>query len=254
MHFPFHRTGITPLRMAVSAGWPPASTSMRVHHSTDDSNIWLSASLSLAAYRRDSVLSRSPEQHWLSNLPRQLENHACLLLLFLSLYLPSRVCVLMRCGWFCGWWRCSKVSQMFVLSESAGLILSLSLTVPLLGSVPSCCCCFTLRYLFLIFLVLQLADASFTRVPNNCHICLSCHAGGPNISHACSQRCHYALITRNAGDPQLNLQVVLLACCLSVGLSWKFANSQTHSLETASFILCFLFFHLHARWLNEGRW
>ena len=34
--------------------------------------------------------------------------------------------------------------QMAVLRESAGLALFRSLTVPLWGSVPSCCCCFTL--------------------------------------------------------------------------------------------------------------
>ena len=34
---------------------------------------------------------------------------ARLLLVLLSLYLPSRVCALIRYGWYCGWWRCSKV-------------------------------------------------------------------------------------------------------------------------------------------------
>ena len=51
--------------------------------------------------------------------------------------------------------------QMFVLRESAGLALFRSLTVPLLVSVPSCCCCFTLRCPFFNFLGLAvLADAS----------------------------------------------------------------------------------------------
>ena len=39
--------------------------------------------------------------------------------------------------------------QIFVLRESAGLALFRSLTVPLVGSVPSGCCCFTLRCPFL---------------------------------------------------------------------------------------------------------
>ena len=111
--------------------------------------------------------------------------------------------------------------QMFVLRESAGLALFRSLTVPLLGSVPSCCCRFTLRCPFFNFLGLAvLADAStafaivshqlilfehnwhysppvrslansHSLVPNNCHIPLSCHAGGPVVSHACSRRCHH---------------------------------------------------------------
>ena len=34
---------------------------------------------------------------------------ARLLLVLLCLYLPSRVCALIRYGWYCGWWRCSKV-------------------------------------------------------------------------------------------------------------------------------------------------
>ena len=51
--------------------------------------------------------------------------------------------------------------QMFVPRESAGLALFRSLTVPLLGSVPSCCCCLTLRCLFFNFFGLAvLADAS----------------------------------------------------------------------------------------------
>ena len=41
--------------------------------------------------------------------------------------------------------------QMFVLRESAGLALFRSLTVPLLDSVPSCCCCFTLRCPLFLF-------------------------------------------------------------------------------------------------------
>ena len=51
--------------------------------------------------------------------------------------------------------------QMFVLRESAGLALFRSLTVPLLDSVPSCCCCFILRCPLFFFLGLAvLADAS----------------------------------------------------------------------------------------------
>ena len=42
--------------------------------------------------------------------------------------------------------------QFFVLRESAGLALFRSLTVPLLGSVPSRCRCFTLPALFAWFL------------------------------------------------------------------------------------------------------
>ena len=42
--------------------------------------------------------------------------------------------------------------QSFVLRESAGLALFRYLTVPLLGSVPSCCRCFTLPALFAWFL------------------------------------------------------------------------------------------------------
>ena len=50
---------------------------------------------------------------------------------------------------------------MFVLRESARLALFRSLTVPLMGSVPSCCCRFTLRCTFFNFLGLAvLADAS----------------------------------------------------------------------------------------------
>ena len=50
--------------------------------------------------------------------------------------------------------------QRFV-RESAGLALFRSLTVPLLGSVPSCCCCLTLRCLFFhLFGLAVLADAS----------------------------------------------------------------------------------------------
>ena len=49
--------------------------------------------------------------------------------------------------------------QSFVLRESAGLALFRYLTVPLLGSVPSCCRCFTLPALFAWFLWLYVVFA-----------------------------------------------------------------------------------------------
>ena len=45
--------------------------------------------------------------------------------------------------------------QIFVLRESAGLALFRSLTVPLLGSVPSRCRCFTLPAVCVVFVALR---------------------------------------------------------------------------------------------------
>ena len=87
---------------------------------------------------------------------------ARLLLVLLSLYLPLP-CLCPDTVWLVLWLVTvlQGPCQMFVLRESAGLALFRSLTVPLLDSVPSCCCCFTLRCPLKNFLGLAvLADAS----------------------------------------------------------------------------------------------
>ena len=111
----------------------------------------------------------------------------------------------------------------FVIGESAGLSFSI-FDSPLVGSVPSCCWCFTLRCLFSLalryWLTLLLHSPLFhiqitskvSTSPHNRHymprlkVCFltvlsTCantsqlypyrNASGPVVSHACSRRCHH---------------------------------------------------------------
>ena len=74
------------------------------------------------------------------------------LLVLLSQYLPSRVSAPIRYGWYTVAGDGAPRSLSVVRSSGTGLALFRSLTVPLLGSVPSRCRCFTLSALFAWFL------------------------------------------------------------------------------------------------------
>ena len=118
-------------------------------------------------------------------------------LALLSQYLPSRVSPFNTRRSALRLARCSKVPVIGSLSgESAGLSFS-SFDSPLVGSVPSCCWCFTLRCLFSLALRywltllphsplfhIQIAS-KFSTSPHNRHYMPRLEVCFPTVSYLC---------------------------------------------------------------------